>query len=241
MNSSHCFGSSPAAWRSTVHIVISFIFVGVMLSDGIAFGETENRAEEFVFELAGQATQQISKVVIYNEGQGGRNLYSKDFQVLVATESSDDESFRKIVSGTLEPWTGPQTFDFDSLPARFVKLIILSGYTPEFRELAEVEVYSADGKNVAAAGNGGKLRSYSSAYTEEGNAEEGDWSASNINDSVLSGAGSSWRSQGHRYVPYPPSEFLFELSDQATQHTAATVANNEPYPGQVYKVSRWRD
>ena len=69
-----------------------------MLNDDIAFGEPESRTEEFLFELAGQVTQQINKVVIYNEGQGGRNLYSKDFQVLIATERSDDESFRKIVS-----------------------------------------------------------------------------------------------------------------------------------------------
>ncbi len=202
-----------------------------MLNDDIAFGEPESRTEEFVFELAGQATQQINKVIIYNEGQGGQNLYSKDFQLLVATEGGDDESFQEIVSGTLEPWTGPQTFDFDSLPARFVKLRILSGYTPEFRELAEVEVYSADGKNVAAAGNGGKLLSYSSAYTDEGNSEEGDWSASNINDSVLSGAGSTWRSQGHRYVPYPPSEFLFKLSGQATQQISKVVFYNEGHGG----------
>ena len=80
-----------------------------MLSDGIAFGETQSRTEEFVFELAGQATQQINKVIIYNEGEGGQNLYSKDFQVLIATESGDDESFQEIVSATLEPWTGPQT------------------------------------------------------------------------------------------------------------------------------------
>ncbi len=230
-DSPKCVGSSRPAWRSAVRFAISFVFVGMMLSGGIAFGQTESRTEEFLFELAGQPGQQISKVVIYNEGEGGQNLYSKDFLVLVATEGDNAKSFQEIVSGSLEPWTGPQTFEFEPLPARFVKLIILSGYTPEFRELAEVEVYSANGENVAAAGNGGKLLLYSSAYTEDRNSEEGDCSASNIIDSVLSGAGSSWRSQGHRYVPYPPSEFLFELSDQATQQIGKVVFYNEGHGG----------
>lgn len=77
-----------------------------MLSVGIAFGQTASGTEEFVFELAGQTTRQINKVVIYNEGEGGRNLYSKDFQVLVATEDGDDENRSGKLSR--EPWNrGP--------------------------------------------------------------------------------------------------------------------------------------
>ncbi len=122
----HRFGFSPAICRLATRIVILILVYSFIPSTGIALGQENSKPEYFLFELADHGTDKIAKVVIYNEGQGGRNLYSKDFRVLVATEGGDDESFQEIFSGTLEPWTGPQTFEFDSLPARFSNRAMMS-------------------------------------------------------------------------------------------------------------------
>ncbi len=88
-DSPKCVGSSRPAWCWRFNFAISCIFVGMMLSGGIAFGQTESRTEEFLFELAGQTGQQISKVVIYNEGESSALIIE------------DDETYAGVVEGML--------------------------------------------------------------------------------------------------------------------------------------------
>ncbi len=160
---------------------------------------------EFVIELAPPGIHTIDRVILYNtesgdeEQYGAMHLFTKDFEVAVSTTTSEAEAFHTILKETLEPNANAQTFRFDPVEAKYVKLLVLSGHNIKFDrvQLGEFEVYSSDGTNVAMAyhADGSKtaaaLVRYSSAL-----GTENEWTADNIHDGAKSGAGGSWSSAG---------------------------------------------
>ena len=151
--------------------------------------------EYFVIDLAGKHPQKLNKLVIHNYGQeeSGYNYYSKDFTVQIAENSK--KNFKTVYEGTLNARTGSQSFDIPPIEGRFIKLIIKSGYQDGFLELSEFAVFNTDGKNVAAASEGGKLFDFHSDYPHE--IEKGHWVAANIIDGKTKGhASDSWSSNG---------------------------------------------
>ena len=174
---------------------------------------------EFVFELFPVGVHSIDRVALYNslsgdlKRRGTMDLFTKDFAVLASISDTDVTSFKKIVSATLKPNTKPQTFRFNPVKARYIKLVILSGHNTKDDkvQLAEFEVYSTQGKNVVSAyhEDGSKtaagLLHHTSALSPEG-----DWAASNIHDGKKSGPSGSWCSAG---APQPVIEDLDSILD----------------------------
>ncbi len=180
---------------------------------------------EFVFELAPPGTHTIDRVVLYNTASGDEkrygpmHLFAKDFVVYASADSAEPGSLREIVRGSLEPNTEPQTFRFDPIQARFVKLVILTSYNPKFDrvQLGEFEVYSTDGINVANAYNpdGSKtaaslLHSSSALGTET----EQNWTAANIHDGVKSGPAGSWSSAGPPPLILESPDVVVDVTDR---------------------------
>ena len=145
--------------------------------------------------------------------RGTMDLFTKDFEVLASTTDTDVTSFKKIVVAALEPNTKPQTFRFDPVKAKYLKLVVLSGHNSKDDkvQLAEFEVYSTQGKNVVSAyhEDGSKtaagLLHHTSALSPEG-----DWAAANIHDGSKSGPGGSWCSAG---APQPVIEDIDSIVD----------------------------
>ncbi|UCE50625.1 MAG: hypothetical protein JSW47_10760 [Phycisphaerales bacterium] len=174
---------------------------------------------QFLFELYPGGIHSIDRVVLYNslsgdlKRRGTMDLFTKDFEVLASTTSTDVTAFKKIAGGTLKPNTKPQTFRFDPVRAKYIKLLILSGHNAKDDrvQLAEFEVYSTQGKNVVSAHHedGSKtaagLLHYTSAF-----GPEGDWAAANIHDGKKSGADGSWCSAG---APQPVIEDMDSIVD----------------------------
>jgi hypothetical protein len=114
---------------------------------------------EFLFELFPAGIHSIDRIVLYNslsgdlKRRGTMDLFTKDFEVLASTTDTDVTSFRKILGAALKPNTEAQTFRFDPVKAKYVKLVVLSGHNAKDDkvQLAEFEVYSTQGKNVASA------------------------------------------------------------------------------------------
>ncbi len=164
-------------------------------------------------------------MVLYNtlsgdeKRYGPMHLFAKDFVVYAAADSPEPDSLRELVRGTLEPNTDAQTFRFDPIQARFVKLVILSSYNPKFDrvQLGEFEVYSTDGINVANAYNpdGSKtaaslLHSSSALGTET----EQNWTAANIHDGVKSGPAGSWSSAGPPPLILESPDVVVDVTDR---------------------------
>lgn len=174
---------------------------------------------EFLFELFPTGIHSIDRIVLYNslsgdlKRRGTMDLFTKDFEVLASTTDTDVTSFKKIVVAALEPNTKPQTFRFDPVKAKYLKLVVLSGHNSKDDkvQLAEFEVYSTQGKNVVSAyhEDGSKtaagLLHHTSALSPEG-----DWAAANIHDGSKSGPGGSWCSAG---APQPVIEDIDSIVD----------------------------
>ncbi|MBI4876084.1 MAG: hypothetical protein HY822_15715 [Acidobacteria bacterium] len=166
----------------------------------LAVPERRLPGHEFVIELAPPHFHTINRVVLHNNASDGPPRLAKDFSVSASDTSSESEAFREIVHGSLEARAGAQEFRFPPVRARYVRLLILSGHNPseERIELGEFEVYSAEGKNVAAGRDpedgswtGAGILHYSSQL-----GFERDWMARNIHDGRPSGAACSWSSAG---------------------------------------------
>ena len=149
---------------------------------------------EFVIELADRKV--IEQVVIENYGQAEekRNYYSRNFSVAAST-TGDSKAFTEICRGELKPSLGPQTFKIKPVQAKYIRLTIESGYRQDYYELGELEIYDSKGINIAAAANGGKILSCTSAY-----ARRGAWAPERIIDGVKNGKAGSWCSEqfGHK-------------------------------------------
>ena len=162
----------------------------------LAFPLVQEQHQEFVFELAQGKAYSLDHVVIHNFGGTDGTYYSKDFSILISTTTAQDKAFKEILKEQLKAETGPQTFKFDAVPARYVKLQIRSGYrTDNMIELSEFEAYSTEGNNVIAAQSGGTLLEFTSQWTQTGA-----FSAARINDGVLAGASGSWCSASSRGI-----------------------------------------
>ena len=171
--------------------------------------------EYFVIDLAGKNPQKLNKLVLYNYGQEeqGHRYYSKDFTVQVTADSSRRKNFKTILEGTLEPRTGPQTFEIPLTEARFIKLIINTGYQEGFLELSEFAAFNMEGRNVTSAPGGGKLFDFHSDYPFE--IKKGYWVAANIIDGKTTGhASDSWASNGKALF----DEFLTVKLSQNKNH-----------------------
>ena len=180
---------------------------------------------EFVIELAPPGTHTIDRAVLYNTDSGDEkqygpmHLYAKDFTFSISTTTTEPEAFREIVRTQLEPHANAQSFAFVPVPARYVKLVILSGHNTTFDrvQLGEFEVYSAEGANVASAyhADGSKtaatLVSCSSALGTE---TEQNWTAANIHDGLKSGAAGSWSSPGLPPLVIEDPEAIVDLTDR---------------------------
>jgi len=178
---------------------------------------------EFLFEPAPPGMHSIDRVVLTNtlsgdeKRYGKMHLFTKDFAVLASTTSTDPDAFREIIHGTLRPDTDAQTFRFEPVQAKYIKLVVLSGHNAKDNkiQLAEFEVYSTQGTNVVAAyhADGSKtaanLLHYSSAL-----GLEREWAAANIHDGSKSGPQGSWCSAG---APRPVIEHIHSIVN-VTEH-----------------------
>ncbi|MDP6047006.1 MAG: HEAT repeat domain-containing protein, partial [Phycisphaerae bacterium] len=151
-----------------------------------------NPAVEFVFELAGKRAQ-LQRVVIENYGQAEEkgNYYAKDFSIAASSNSRDPKAFKTICTGRLKPKLGAQTFKIKPIEAKYIKLLITSGYRQDYIELGELGIYDSKGRNVAAAANGGKVLSCTSAYEKAPDA----WAPEYLIDGKKNGKGGSWCSR----------------------------------------------
>ena len=178
---------------------------------------------EFLFEPAPPGIHSINRVVLANtlsgdeKKYGKMHLFTKDFAVLASTTNTDPDAFKEIIRGTLKSNTEEQAFHFAPVQAKYIKLIILSGYNAQDDkiQLGEFEVYSTQGNNVVAAyhADGSKtaanLLHYSSAL-----GLEREWTAANIHDGSPSGAQGSWCSAG---APRPVIEDIHSIVN-VTEH-----------------------
>src|SRR5688572_31995376 len=64
----------------------------------------------------------------------------KDVEVWISTKSPT-EAFIQVATATIEPVPGERKIEFDAVEARYVKLRIVSGYSPKELELSEVRVF----------------------------------------------------------------------------------------------------
>jgi len=172
---------------------------------------------EFLFEPAPPGMHTIDRVILTNtlsgdeEQFGKMHLFTKDFAVLASTTNTDVDAFKEIVRGMLKPNTEEQTFRFEPVHAKYIKLVILSGHNAKDDkvQLGEFEVYSTQGTNVVAAYHadgsktGANLLHYSSAL-----GLEREWTAANIHDGSKSGAQGSWCSAG---APRPVIEDIHSI------------------------------
>jgi len=181
---------------------------------------------EFIFKLPDRAFT-VDRVVLYNTLSGDQkrygpmHLFAKDFAVALSTTDTDSDSFVEAVRGTLKPSTEAQSFSFEARPARYVKLLISSGYNDKSDrvELGEFELYSTSGRNVVSAyaadgsRTGATLLSCSSAL---GGENESDWTAANIHDRATSGPGGSWSSAGPPPLVIHDVDSIVDLTDRIT-------------------------
>jgi hypothetical protein len=153
---------------------------------------------DFIFELEEPVPRTVARVVLYNaENPATGHRYARRFTVSVSESSRDDEAFRQVLSGFLEPRLGPQEFRFPPTPARYVRLHLLDGEGGEQRKvaLAEFEVWTADGYNAVLSyrgrrtSAGAKLLEYSSALNVQG-----EWAAENVHDGRWSCPAGCWAS-----------------------------------------------
>ncbi len=170
---------------------------------------------EFLFELAPPGVHSIDRVVLYNTLSGDEkrygelHLFAKDFAVLTSASSTEVKAFKEIARGTLKPNIEAQPFQFEPARARYVKLVVLSGYNPKDDkvQLGEFEVYSTEGRNVAAAYHtDGSKTAANLLHCNSALGTEGEWAAANIHDGRTSGAAGSWCSAG------PPPTIIEDTS-----------------------------
>ncbi len=180
---------------------------------------------EFVFELAPPGVHTINRVVLYNTDSGDAqrygpmHLYAKDFTVSVSTATTDPDAFQPIVRDRLEPHANAQSFAFDSVQARYVKLAILSGHNARFDrvQLGEFEVYSTAGVNVACAyhPDGSKTAATLVLCSDAlGTETEQNWTAGNIHDREKSGPSGSWSSAGLPPLVIEDPETIVDLTSR---------------------------
>ena len=94
--------------------------------------------QEFVWSFADGQMVEFSKVVICNFGQGSVSRYSRDYRLEV---SNDGVNFSTAKTGTLPASVSAQEIEFSDVCGRYLKLAIVSGYSPYYWELGEVEAY----------------------------------------------------------------------------------------------------
>jgi hypothetical protein len=153
---------------------------------------------EFVFELKKPRPHRIDRVLLFNNDKvaaGERTHFAKDFEVAISNSGVQSSAFETVVSETLEARGGGQEFRFPAKEARYVRLRVKNGYAGERVELAEFEVYGANGEHVNPnyrvnryVDPAGLLRSPSARGII------GEWSAEKIHDGIREGARGSWAS-----------------------------------------------
>jgi len=161
---------------------------------------------EFVYKLPSPGIHHIDHVVLYNangedpEGNGVGPLFSKEFSVSISVTGHSDTDFREILHKDLQPVVGPQSFEFDPVDARYVRLKIYNGYNSKSEDiqLSEFEVYSQDGRNILSIfRNGARLQDGSVlVHSNSRRSYQGTWGTLKIHDGRHSGAKDSWKSDG---------------------------------------------
>ena len=151
-------------------------------------------AYEFVFKLGRDSLHTLDYFILTN----GERLFSKDFSISVSESDPKSSSFREILRGSLDANTAQQRFDIEETKARFIRLLIYSGYSADADslQLAEFEAYSTSGENLVYRPHnkrfdGGMMMRYNSQAGSEKK-----WRAKNINDGVYSGNNGTWISNG---------------------------------------------
>jgi len=195
-----------------------------------------NPSVEFVFKLAEERTR-LERVVIENYGQAEEkgNYYAKDFSIAASSSSRDPKAFKEICKGTLKPKLGPQTFKIQPARAKYIKLLITSGYRQDYFELGELEIYDSKGRNVAAAANGGKVLSCTSVHKSPGV-----WAAEYLIDGKKNGKGGSWCSE--KFSPKKPRGHYNTIAildpDRANQLTTLFQSTGGAIHSAVYAGRR---
>ena len=130
----------------------------------------------------------------YGQAEENGNYYAKDFSITASSTTRDSKAFKEVCKGTLKPELGPQTFKIQPVQAKYIRLLISSGYRQDYFELGELEIYDSKGSNVAATAAGGKVLSCTSAH-----ARTDVWAPEHIIDGISNGKAGSWCSEQFRH------------------------------------------
>lgn len=109
---------------------------------GSGFGGWRSADAAFPQEVVIQTSQptRVEKVLLVNQPGEPPETGVREFEVLVSTESPDGP-FRSIGRWTLQQGEEPQRFQFDAVPAAWVKVRVLSNYGGPYTSLAEFDAY----------------------------------------------------------------------------------------------------
>jgi hypothetical protein len=181
---------------------------------------------EFLFRLPRGDLHQIDHVVLVNshcpDPRRPSKLasFSKDFSVAVSTQQEDPTEFQEVVSASLEAHARPQRFDFQNTQARFVRLRIINGHSADSEsvQLAEFEVYSVDGENVAASKAIDRTKDAAEIvdFTSEA-AAGGNWTVGNLHDGARSRPDGVWSFFGPPPLRIRRPEDVVDLSSSVDQ------------------------
>jgi hypothetical protein len=183
---------------------------------------------EFLFELAPPGTHTIDRVALFNVSSGNEkrygktHLFAKDFVVSVSTTGTEPGAFGEVLRGTLEPQAGGQEFKLDPVRARYVRLVVLSGFHPKLDrvQLGEFEVYSTEGRNVVSAYHPEGSKTAAAllhASSALGTETERDWTAANIHDGKRDGPDGSWDSGGSPPLIVEDVDAVVDLTDRVDE------------------------
>ena len=153
---------------------------------------------DFVLDI-GPAVHTLTRIALHNASPDSA---VKEFALYAAVDGTDAADFKEVFRGTLSDRTGAQAFPLPGVPARYLKLRVVSGHNAGGRvALAEFQAFTADGANVVTVQTpiGRKITGGLLASTAEAGLER-EWMAENIYDGRLAGAAGSWAADG----PVPP-------------------------------------
>jgi hypothetical protein len=167
---------------------------------------------DFVFALDPPGVHTLHHAILTNTPG---DHATKDFSIAVATTEPTDAAFREVLRAALAPVGEPQRFDLPPVPARYVRLRILSGHNARSDrvQLAEFELY--DDRDINAVASHEAARSRSGALllgTTAALGQDGAWTAANIHDGVRSGPGGSWSSAGPPPLAIKDAASVIDLS-----------------------------
>jgi hypothetical protein len=115
---------------------------GITNEDGWSSVTSPTEPQEFIYSFSGGNNATLDEAVLHTGTAEGSGYYSENYEVWTADDGADYTlaTFSMVASGTLLEQTYSVTVDLGDIEAKWVKLVITSGYD-SWWELAEFEVY----------------------------------------------------------------------------------------------------